>query len=71
MKKNMMIYRKVTPVWVNKTATSKKWGWLSEKTEDIEVEVMTIVKGYAMVRRKAGRPFVVSEKTLYPIEVAP
>lgn len=69
MKKNLMIYRHVTPVWVNKTATCKKWGWLDEKVEDIEVEVMAIIKGYAMVRRKSGYPIVVKEKTLYPVTI--
>ena len=70
MKKNMMLWRRVTPIWVNKTATCKKWGWLDERTDYIEVEVMSIVKGYAMVRQKGGYPKVVKEKELCPIEAA-
>jgi len=64
VKKKMMIYRHEIPVWVNQTATSKKWGWLDKKIEEWQVEVMAEVGKYAMVRRKDCMPFVVSTKDL-------
>ena len=64
VKKKMMIYRHEIPVWVNQTATSKKWGWLDKKIEEWQVEVMAEVGKYAMVRRKGCMPFVVSTKDL-------
>lgn len=41
-----------------------KEGKIVQKAEEFEVEVMAVVSGYAMVRRKGCVPFVESAKHL-------
>ncbi len=54
-------------IWHRRTPTTFSNGKWTYKFEDVEVEVMAVVKGYAMARRKGCYPFVVSVNKPSPV----
>ena len=57
-------------IWVNKMPKKYEKGEWKYDIEKIEVIVMTIIEGYAMVRRKGCMPFVVLANKLEKIDAA-